>query len=54
MENNTFEKVAGLWLAEKKHFVKKSTYAAYSLTVVKHLVPEFGWMTAYSGAMSAR
>lgn len=42
MENNTFEKVAGLWLAEKKHFVKKSTYAAYSLTVAKHLVPAFG------------
>ena len=42
MENITFEKVAGLWLAEKKHFVKKSTYAAYSLTVAKHLVPVFG------------
>ena len=42
MKNITLEKVAGLWLAEKKHFVKKSTYAAYSLTVAKHLVPVFG------------
>ena len=42
MKKITFEKMAGLWLAEKKHFVKKSTYAAYSLTVAKHLVPEFG------------
>ena len=42
MENITFEMVARLWLTEKKHFVKKSTYAAYSLTVAKHLVPEFG------------
>lgn len=45
MKSKTFEEVAGMWLAEKKHFVKKSTYAAYSLTVVKHLVPEFGRMT---------
>ena len=45
MKKRTFEEVAGMWLAEKKHFVKKSTYAAYSLTVVKHLVPEFGRMT---------
>lgn len=45
MKKKTFEEVAGIWLAEKKHFVKKSTYAAYSLTVVKHLVPEFASMT---------
>ena len=45
MKKKTFEEVAGIWLAEKKHFVKKSTYAAYSLTIVKHLVPEFGRMT---------
>ena len=45
MKKRTFEEVAGKWLAEKKHFVKKSTYAAYSLTVAKHLVPEFGRMT---------
>ena len=42
MEKRTFEEVAGMWLAEKKHFVKRSTFAAYSLSVAKHLVPEFG------------
>ena len=42
MEKRTFEEVAAIWLAEKKHFVKRSTYAAYTLSVAKHLVPEFG------------
>ena len=42
MEKTTFDEVAGMWLAEKKHFVKRSTYAAYSLALAKHLIPAFG------------
>lgn len=42
MEDKTFEEVAGMWLAEKKHYVKKSTCAAYSLLIANHLNPSFG------------
>ena len=41
MNKKTFEQVAELWLIEKKHFVKKSTHAAYTLTIKKHLIPYF-------------
>ena len=37
MEMNT-----ELWKADKKQYVKKSTYAAYCLLVQSHLLPEFG------------
>ena len=40
----TFEEIAGQWLSEKKHYVKKSTHAAYSLLIDKHLTPAFGDM----------
>ncbi len=40
--NTTFSKVAELWKADKKQYVKKSTYAAYCLLVQSHLLPEFG------------
>ena len=37
--------IADLWKEEKKQFVKKSTYAAYSLIVDTHLLPVFGNLT---------
>lgn len=37
--------IADLWKEEKKQFVKKSTYAAYSLIVDTHLLPAFGKLT---------
>lgn len=40
-KNTTFSKVAGLWKADKKQYVKKSTYAAYCLLIQSHLLPEF-------------
>ena len=43
MEKNTsFSKVAELWKADKKQYVKKSTYAAYCLLIQSHLLPVFG------------
>ena len=39
--NTTFSKVAELWKADKKQYVKKSTYAAYCLLIQSHLLPEF-------------
>ncbi len=40
--SKTFRTVAEEWLADKKQYVKKSTYAAYSLLLLNHLLPEFG------------
>ena len=40
-KNSTFSKVAELWKADKKQYVKKSTYAAYCLLIQSHLLPEF-------------
>ncbi len=39
-QNNTFSKVAELWKADKKQYVKKSTYAAYCLLIQSHLLPD--------------
>lgn len=45
MKNNcTFRETAELWAGEKKKFVKKSTFAAYSLILTNHLLPAFGAM----------
>ena len=41
MERKSFEEVAELWLADKKLYVKRSTYATYSLMVYNHLCPAF-------------
>ena len=38
--------IADLWKADKKQFVKKSTYAAYSLIVDTHILPAFGDKTS--------
>ena len=37
--------IADLWKEEKRQFVKKSTFAAYSLIVETHLLPAFGNLT---------
>ena len=34
--------VANLWQQEKKQYVKVSTYSAYHLLLMNHLIPEFG------------
>lgn len=41
-QNTTFSAVAALWKADKKLYVKKSTYAAYSLLIQRHLLPKLG------------
>lgn len=42
MENYTeFKKVVELWQADKQQYVKKSTFAAYSLLITNHLLPAF-------------
>jgi len=44
-KNTTFSEVAALWKADKKQYVKKSTYAAYLLLIHNHLLPELGELT---------
>lgn len=42
MENFTeFRKIVELWQADKQQYVKKSTFAAYSLLITNHLLPAF-------------
>jgi len=41
-QKTTFSKVAELWKADKKQYVKKSTYAAYCLLIQSHLLPDLG------------
>lgn len=41
----TISQIADLWKEEKRQFVKKSTFAAYSLIVETHLLPAFGHLT---------
>lgn len=42
MGKKNFDEIAALWLNDKKLYVKRSTYAVYSLMVVNHLGPAFG------------
>lgn len=44
MNGKTFEEIAELWLAEKKQYVKRSTYYAYALLVSNHLLPDFPYV----------
>lgn len=37
----TFEEIVVLWQADKKQYVKRSTYYAYSLMIQNHLLPAF-------------
>ena len=41
MSNKTFEEIVVLWQADKKQYVKRSTYSAYSLLIANHLLPAF-------------
>lgn len=42
MSNLTFREVAERWCEEKRHYVKRSTFAAYALLLNNHLLPNFG------------
>ena len=37
-----FSELASMWKDEKMHYVKRSTFAAYSLILKNHLLPSFG------------
>ena len=41
MYNKTFDEIVVLWKADKKQYVKRSTYSVYSLLISKHLIPAF-------------
>ena len=41
MSPKSFEEIVVLWQADKKQYVKRSTYSAYSLLVNNHLIPAF-------------
>lgn len=41
METKTFQEIARLWKTDKKQYVKKSTFAAYSLLIANHLATAF-------------
>ena len=38
----TISQLIDLWKADKKQYVKKSTYSAYILLIENHLLPVFG------------
>lgn len=42
MNNLKFREVAELWCADKQLYVKRSTFAAYSLVLRNHILPVFG------------
>ena len=46
VKEKNISQIADLWKEEKRQFVKKSTFAAYSLIVETHLQPVFGNLTA--------
>lgn len=48
MRQILFEDLAELWLADKKQYVKRSTYAAYSLLVKNHLLGYFSSFADFS------
>lgn len=39
-----FDQIAELWKADKRQYVKPSTFAAYNLLLVNHICPVFGKM----------
>ena len=45
MNSKTFNELATLWKADKKQYVKKSTFATYSVLLKNHLIPAFGHNT---------
>lgn len=42
MSNLKFKEVALRWCEEKRNYVKRSTFAAYALSLDNHLMPRFG------------
>lgn len=42
MNKKQFSEVIALWKADKKQYVKKSTFSAYVLLIENHLLPVFG------------
>lgn len=40
--NKTISEIAFLWKADKKQYVKRSSFSAYLLLLENHLLPEFG------------
>lgn len=41
---NKFLKIVALWKEDKKQYVKRSTFAAYTLLIENHILPSFGEM----------
>ncbi|WP_208643665.1 tyrosine-type recombinase/integrase [Pedobacter miscanthi] len=39
---NKIAEVIKLWMADKKHYIKKSSFSAYVLLIENHLLPSFG------------
>jgi len=39
-----FSKIVDLWKEDKKQYVKRSTFAAYTLLIENHILPSFGEM----------
>ena len=50
MTQLTFSQVASLWKADKRQYVKASTYASYVQNLNKHLLPVFGSRSEITGA----
>lgn len=48
MTHLTIREIADAWKDEKRPYVKRSTFAAYMLTLENHLLPYFGDMTDLS------
>ena len=42
MDKKQLSEVIALWKADKKNYVKKSTFSAYVLLIENHLLPSFG------------
>ena len=42
MDKKNFKEIVVLWKADKKNYVKKSTFSAYVLLLENHLLPIFG------------
>lgn len=41
-QQKTFSEIVSLWKADKKQYVKKSSYSAYMLLLENHVIPVFG------------
>lgn len=41
---NKLSKIVALWKEDKKQYVKRSTFAAYTLLIENHILPSFGEM----------